>query len=126
MKHVALSCATVRLVHVGGPIKHLVAPLAETGIDGIEGVAGPPQSDISPADIWKAVGPEFTLWGGIPQDFLLATRDKEDFEATVIQAVQETVGDNQMILGVADRVPVDAELDRLEAIPKLIKQALTG
>jgi hypothetical protein len=29
-------------------------------------------------------------------------------------------------LRVADRVPVDAELDRLDAIPGLIEQALTG
>jgi hypothetical protein len=29
-------------------------------------------------------------------------------------------------LGVADRVPVEAELSRLEAIPELVKKTLSG
>jgi hypothetical protein len=31
-----------------------------------------------------------------------------------------------MILGVADRVPVDADLNRLEAIPSLVEKARSG
>jgi len=65
-----------------------------------------------------------TLWGGIPQDFLLATRSTEEFETAVIQAVQESKEDGRIILGVADKVPVDADLSRLEAIPQLIEKAL--
>ena len=34
-------------VHVGGPVRRLLAPLAASGIDGLEGIAGPPQSDAS-------------------------------------------------------------------------------
>jgi hypothetical protein len=114
------------LVHVGGPIKHLLAPLAEVGVDGVEGVAGPPQGDVSLAQAREIVGRRVTLWGGIPQDFLLDMHDRQEFEATVIQAVQEARGDSRMILGVADRVPVDADLSRLEAIPALVERALSG
>jgi hypothetical protein len=39
----------------------------------------------------------------------------------VAQAVREARGDGRTILGVADRVPVDAELGRLETIPGLVK-----
>jgi hypothetical protein len=35
-------------------------------------------------------------------------------------AAQEAAQDGRMILGIADRVPVNAELDRLEALPELI------
>lgn len=114
------------LVHAGGPVRHLLAPLAEAGVDGVEGIVGPPQGDISLAQARQVGGPGLTLWGGIPQDFLLDVYDRHRFEAAVIQAVQEARGDNRMILGVADRVPVDAELSRLEAIPLLIGQALSG
>jgi hypothetical protein len=113
------------LVHVGGPIRHLLAPLAEAGVDGVEGVAGPPQGDVSLAQAREIVGQRVTLWGGIPQDFLLDMHDRQEFEATVMQAVQEAQGDNRMILGVADRVPVDIDLSRLKAIPTLVKQALS-
>jgi uroporphyrinogen-III decarboxylase len=111
------------LVHVGGPIKHLLALMAEVGIDGLEGIAGIPQSNASLTAAREVVGPEMTLWGGIPQDLLLNTHDEQAFEAAVRQAVEETLEDGRMILGVADRMPVKAELSRLEAIPSLIKRA---
>jgi len=42
----------------------------------------------------------------------------------VFQAVQESKGDGRTILGIADKVPVDADISRLEAIPQLIEKAL--
>ena len=44
---------------------------------------------------------------------LLDTYDRQAFDAAAAQAAQEAQGDGRMILGVADRVPVDADLDRL-------------
>jgi hypothetical protein len=125
-----LTCATLHqggkrlVVHIGGPIGHLLAPLAEAGVDGFEGIAGPPQSDVSLTQARELVGPGLTLWGGIPQDFLLATHEEDKFKAAVTRAVQQAGDDGRMILGVADRVPVDAQLSRLEAIPTLIERAL--
>jgi hypothetical protein len=113
------------VVHIGGPIRHLLAPLAEAGVDGLEGIAGPPQSDLSLAEARQAAGPGLTLWGGIPQDFTLDTHERERLEEAVKQAVQDARGDARMILGVADRVPVNADLGRLRAIPALIEQALS-
>jgi hypothetical protein len=103
------------LVHAGGPIRHLLAPLAAAGMDGVEGVAGPPQSDATLAEARALAGPDLTLWGGIPQDFTLGTHDRAVFEAAVRQAAQEAQNDGRMILGVADRVPVDADVDRIAA-----------
>jgi len=111
------------LVHAGGPIRHLLAILAEAGLDGIEGIAPPPQGNTSLAEARELVGPEMTLWGGIAQDYLPGTHEVEAFEAAVRQAVQEAKGDPRVILGVADRVPVNAELSRLAAIPRLIEEA---
>ena len=111
------------LVHVGGPIRHILALLAQSGVDAIEGVAGPPQGDLSLAEAREVVGPGLTLWGGIPQDFLSQTHEWDKFESTVMHATQEAQGNSRMILGVADRVPVNAELARLEAIPSLVERA---
>lgn len=111
------------VVHVGGPIRRLLEPLAATGVDGIQGICGPPQSDASLSQTRKIVGPEVTLWGGIPQDVLLETYPWERFEKAVAEAAGEASGDPRVILGVADRVPVQAELERLEAIPALIDTA---
>jgi hypothetical protein len=112
------------VVHVGGPVRHLLALLAGAGVDGVEGIAGPPQADASLAVARQIAGPALTLWGGIPQDLLLPTHPREEFQAAVGQAAREALGDRRMILGVADRVPVDAELSRLQAIPALVDQAV--
>jgi len=114
------------VVHVGGPIKRLLAPLAAAGVDAIEGVAGPPQSDASLAEARDLAGPEVTLWGGIPQDYLLEAREWGELEAAVAAAVRDARDDGRMILGVADRVPVDAELSRLEALPSLVERFSSG
>jgi len=37
-----------------------------------------------------------------------------------VTVAREAAGDRRTILGVADRVPVDADLGRLEAIPALV------
>jgi hypothetical protein len=110
------------VVHVGGPLKHMLRPMVEVGIDVIEGVCGPPQSNLPLTQAREMAGPDVTLWGGIPQDFLLDMHDRAKFEAAVQQVAREAAGDGRIILGVADRVPTEAELDRLEAIPALVAQ----
>ena len=108
------------VVHVGGPIRRILPLLAEAGVDGVEGIAGPPQSDATLAEARQLAGPEITLWGGIPQDLLQDIHAPEAFEAGVAEALRQAAGDSRMILGVADRVPVDAEFARLQALPGLL------
>ncbi|MBT3346603.1 MAG: hypothetical protein HN712_04460 [Gemmatimonadetes bacterium] len=109
------------VVHAGGPVRDLLAPVTAAGVAAVEGVCGPPQSDATLAEARTVAGPELTLWGGIPQDALLVTTDQETFEAAVATAVGEASDDGRVILGVADRVPVDAEPERLAAISDLVR-----
>ncbi len=109
------------VVHVGGAVRNLLAPLAAAGVDAVEGVCGPPQSNASLAEARQIAGPGLGLWGGIAQDFLQPSHGPDEFEAAVRQAAADARGDRAAILGVADRVPVDADLERLAAIPGLLR-----
>ena len=111
------------VIHIGGPGKRLLPLLADAGVDGVEGIAGAPQSDASIKEAREAAGPKLTLWGGIPQDFLLKTYSQEQFETAVLEAARQAMEDNRAILGVADRVPVNAEFARLKATTALITEA---
>jgi hypothetical protein len=117
--------ATARplVVHAGGPVGQLLRPLAAAGVSGVEGIAPPPQSDASLKQARALAGPDLTLWGGIAQDFLLNTGSEADFEAAVAAAADEANQDPRSLLGVADRVPVDAVPTRLEA---LCRRAISG
>lgn len=116
----------VLLAGTGGPIRKLLAPLAAAGVDGLEGVSGLPQSDATLAEARSVVGPDFTLWGGIPQDALLPDFDHSQFEAIVAQAVREASADPRAILGIADVVPIHADFARLQALPLLLATTLSA
>lgn len=116
----------VLLAGTGGPIRKLLAPLAAAGVDGLEGVSGPPQSDATLAEARQLAGPHFTLWGGIAQDALLPDFDHAQFEAIVAQAAREASADPRAILGIADVVPIHAAPARLQAIPNLIARAASA
>jgi hypothetical protein len=116
----------ILLAGTGGPIRKLLAPLAAAGVDGIEGVSGPPQSDATLPEARQLAGPAFTLWGGIPQDALLPDFDHQQFEAIAAQAARDASADPRAILGIADVVPIHADLSRLTAIPTLIAQSASA
>jgi uroporphyrinogen-III decarboxylase len=107
------------VVHVGGAIRSLLGLIGKTGVDVLEGIAGPPQSDASLADARDSAGSRITLWGGIPQDYLLNTYDQNSFESAVRTAASTAARDPKIILGIADRVPVDADINRIRAVGEL-------
>jgi len=108
------------VTHVGGPVARLLERFATTGLDAIQGICGPPQSDTPLLEARGITGPGIALWGGIPQDVLLDTQSREQFEQTVVRVASEASGTEQMLLGVTEWVAVNASLDRLQAIRSLI------
>jgi hypothetical protein len=108
------------LVHLGGISKHLLPLLAGSGIDGLAGISGPPQSDAALSEARKATGPNITLWGGIPQDYVMPMVDTSLLIESVEAAKRFAEIDNRTIIGIADHVPVEAEFSRLKEISNRI------
>jgi hypothetical protein len=108
------------VVHAGGPVRDLLAPLAAAGVAAVEGVCGLPQGDADLEEARQAAGPGLTLWGGIPQDLLLATHDEAAFATGVRAVAAAAARSGPALVGVADRVPVDAEPERLAAVAELL------
>ena len=103
-------------VHIGGISRHLLPLLAGSGIDGLAGISGPPQSDATLSEARKATGPDITLWGGIPQDYVMPMVDMSLLIESVEAAKAFAATDHRTIIGIADHVPVDAEFSRLKEI----------
>jgi hypothetical protein len=108
------------MVHIGGISKHLLPLMAGSGIDGLAGISGPPQSDAALPDARKAAGADITLWGGIPQDYVMPMVDLSLLIESVEAAKAFAESDHRAIIGVADHVPVDAEFSRLKEISNRI------
>ena len=120
------TCATLHrhdkclFVHIGGICKRLLPLLAGSGIDGLGGISGQPQSDAKLSEARQATGPDITLWGGIPQDYVMPMHDLAVLIESVEEAKALAATDHRTILGIADHVPVDAEFSRLKEIAKRI------
>jgi hypothetical protein len=112
--------ANYLLVHIGGISKHLLPLLSGSGVDGLSGISGPPQSDATLPEARKATGPNITLWGGIPQDYVMPMVDLSLLIKSIEEAKAFAGIDNRTIVGIADHVPVDAEFSRLQEISNRI------
>jgi hypothetical protein len=110
------------VVHTGGPIRSLLGPMAESGIDAVQGISPPPQSDASLSEARSLAGSGTILWGGISQDYVMEVYGEDKFESTVQAAVREAREDAGTILGVSDRVPVEADLSRIRRIAELARE----
>jgi hypothetical protein len=117
---IARSAGKPLVVHVGGPSKRLAPLLCQAGVSGIEGIAGPPQGDATLAEAREAAGPDFTLWGGISQDLLVAEHEEDAFRAAAVAAFDEAARDPRILVGVADRVPPEADLGRLRRLVEMM------
>jgi hypothetical protein len=113
------ACGKRLVVHVGGPVRRLLPGLADCGIDCVEGVCGPPQGDSPLAEARGLSGARMALWGGIPQDSLLASFPESGFREAAEAAFSMARADPGVIVGVADRVPVSALPERLEALARM-------
>lgn len=114
------------VVHIGGYSRSLLAGLAKCGVDCVEGVCGPPQGDASIPESRSLCGSKLTLWGGLAQDWLLPSCKEAEFRTACDSALADIQADSRAVtgvvgkqaerravLGIADRVPADAVIERL-------------
>ena len=111
------------VVHAGGPVRGLLAALSGCGVDCVQGISGPPQGDSTLEEARELSGPNLALWGGIPQDCLLASCTDSEFRTIARAAFALAAADPRVIVGVADRVPADALCERIQALAEMASGA---
>jgi hypothetical protein len=101
-------------VHAGGPVGSLMEAVSKTGIDAIAGICGPPQGDTPMKEAREKAGDKLVLIGGIPQDYLLPSVKIGELEKALELTMAEAESDSRIIISIADHVPIDADISRLE------------
>ena len=105
------------LTHTDGENRALLADYPACGFDVAEAVCPRPMTSCTLAELRHGMGPNVTVWGGIPCVALLdQSMDAGAFEACMDETFAELGTGERLILGVSDNVPPDANLDRLEQI----------
>jgi hypothetical protein len=110
-------------VHIGGYVRPLLSPLGDVGIDILQGISGPPQSDATLSEARELAGPGPLLWGGIPQDLVLPAADPKELEDTAGEVKRRCIEDGRMVAGISDKVPVEADLEKLRFLRNFFKNS---
>lgn len=110
------------LTHTDGENQGLLPLYPACGFDVAESVCPRPMTRCSLAEIRQGLGPQTTVWGGIPSVALLSEAMEDSvFEAYLDELFGTLGAGDHLILGVSDNVPPDAQLDRLERIRERIE-----
>lgn len=108
------------IVHGGGPLGGILDQISASGVDCIAGISGPPQGDSPIGSAREKAGEDLILWGGIPQDFLMENSSPEEFQTKIRNIISDFSQDQNSIIGIADHVPLNADISRLQQIARII------
>ncbi len=110
------------LTHTDGENRDLLPLYPTCGFDVAESVCPHPMTRCTLREIRAGMGPDTTVWGGIPSVALLNdAMDDRAFEAHLDGLFGELGAGERLILGVSDNVPPDANLSRLERIRERVE-----
>ena len=114
-----VSCA----VHLDGTVAALLPKLARVGFDAIEALTPYPAGDLRVEEMRAATrNDSVILWGGVPGVMFAPPYTWQDMQAHVRQLLDAWRG-TRFIVGVADQIPPDGDIDFCRRITALIRAA---
>ena len=110
------------LTHTDGENEDLLPLYRDCGFDVAESVCPKPMTKCTLAEVREGVGPTTTVMGGIPSVALLDDAMADSvFDAYLDEVFGALGAGDHLILGVADNVPPDANMGRLEEIKRRVE-----
>jgi hypothetical protein len=108
-------------VHLDGTVRGLLPKLAADGFDAIEALTPRPGGDLPVEDMRPvAVNDQVILWGGMPGIMFSPPYSWSDVEKH-IDRVLDCLQGEPFVLGVADQVPPDGNIEFVRRISETIK-----
>jgi hypothetical protein len=110
-------------VHLDGTVKGMLPKLAEVGFDAIEALTPVPSGDV-PIEEMRALAnnDNVILWGGVPGNMFCEPYTWDDMERHIKKVLDSWSGE-RFVLGVADQVPANGDIEMCRKISELIKDA---
>lgn len=108
------------LTHVDGTLKGILPLVAAAGVDAAEAVTPAPCGDVPVAGLRELAGPDLLLFGGMPGALFSPAFSEDDIRRQVEAVVACHWEEGRFILGSADQVPPDADMDRVRLTGELV------
>jgi hypothetical protein len=108
-------------VHLDGTVKGLLPKLVAAGFDAVEALTPAPAGDLDPAEMQRVAGSETViLWGGVP-GIMFAPPYTWEAMAHHVRKVLAGWANRPFVLGVADQVPPDGDINFCPRIAELLE-----
>ncbi|HID31457.1 MAG TPA: hypothetical protein EYP19_15855 [Desulfobacterales bacterium] len=108
-------------VHLDGVVRGLLPKLASVGFDAIEALTPQPGGDLPVEKMREAAqNDSVVLWGGVPGVLFAPPYTWEDMEKHVYEVLEAWSG-TRFILGVADQIPPDGNIQFCPRISDLVE-----
>lgn len=111
------------MAHIDGENRRLLPFLPDTHIDVWEAWTPAPMTQVTNAELRKALGDEAVIWGGVPATLFEPTYSDEEFDNYVINNLfKEIAPGYNFIVGLGDNLPFDGKIERVCRIAELIER----
>jgi hypothetical protein len=111
------------VVHLDGTVRGLLPALAACGFDGIEAITPVPVGDVAIEELRNLTGHERTiLWGGLPGAMFCSPWTATDIQAQTRRWLNALGNDGRLIVGSADQVPPDGEIELCRVVVDTIAE----
>jgi hypothetical protein len=112
---------TKAAVHLDGTVRGLLPKLADVGFDSVEALTPMPVGDLGAEEMATIAGrADLILWGGVPGAMFAPPYEWDDMRKHVA-SVLVAWSDQPFVLGVADQVPPDGDIEFCRQIRELVE-----
>ncbi|MGB9717353.1 MAG: uroporphyrinogen decarboxylase family protein [Thermoproteota archaeon] len=108
-------------LHIDGGLRGLLPLLAQTGVDCAQSLTPAPAGDVDVKDFRKIAGENIVLWGGLPGVLFSKKYPVEMLRQVLDDIVETYLNDRRFIIGVADQVPPDGEIERVKMVSETVE-----
>jgi uroporphyrinogen-III decarboxylase len=110
------------ITHVDGTLRGVLEQLEGTGIDCAEALTPLPVGDVSLKELRELAGEKIVLWGGIPGAMFAPSFSRDEIKRQVLELIKYHRESRKFVIGVADQVPPDADMNLVGFISELIEE----
>ena len=108
--------------HCDGRNDGLLDLIRQSGFDVAEAFTPPPMTNIGVGAARAAWGDRVAIWGGLAATAFTPQFTEDEFDAHVIQTLDEAGDGRGLALGTGDNVPTDGSLERIRRVGPLVEE----
>lgn len=109
-------------VHVDGALRGVLPLMGETGVDCVQSVTPAPVGDVAVEDLRRMAGDRLILWGGLPGVYFSTQYPERFLRDMAFSIIEHHLEGAKFIMGVADQVPPDGDINRVKTVTEIVEK----